>query len=202
MYTSAVRIWGLTGNIGSGKSTVARLLAAGGVPVVDADQIARELVEPGRPALEEIALRFPAVIGPGGTLERKALAARVFANPEELRALNAILHPRIAQESAARMAALADAGHPVAVYEAALIVENRLHLDLDGLIVVTAPAEAQLARLRLRDGMSEAEAKARIAAQLPEAEKTRLATVVIDNRGSKAELAAQVDRLLETRLRI
>lgn len=202
MYTSAVRIWGLTGNIGSGKSTVARLLAAGGVPVVDADQIGRELVEPGRPALEEIARRFPTVIGPGGTLDRKALAARVFAHPEELRALNAILHPRIAQESAARMAALADAGHPVAVYEAALIVENRLHLDLDGLIVVTAPAGVQLARLRLRDGMSEAEAKARIAAQLPEAEKTKLATVVIDNRGSEAELAAQVDRLLKTRLRI
>ena len=202
MYTSAVKIWGLTGNIGSGKSTVARLLAAGGVPVVDADRIAREVVEPGRPALAEIARRFPGVVGPGGTLDRKALGARVFADPDELQALNAILHPRIAQESAARMAALAGAGHPVAVYEAALIVENRLHLDLDGLIVVTAPADAQLARLRLRDGMSEAEAKARIAAQLPEAEKTKLATVVIDNRGSQAELAAQVDRLLKTRLRI
>jgi dephospho-CoA kinase len=197
-----VRIWGLTGNIGSGKSTVARLLAARGVPVVDADRVAREVVEPGRPALLEIAQRFPGVVGPGGALDRKALAARVFADANELAALNAIVHPRIADDAATRMAAFAEAGHPVAIYEAALIVENKLHPGLDGLIVVTAPLEVQLARLRLRDGMSEAEARARIAAQLPEVEKTKHATVVIDNRGSESELAEQVDRLLQTQLRI
>jgi len=192
-----VRVWGLTGNIGSGKSSVARLLAARGVPVVDADQIAREVVQPGRPAHREIAERFPGVIGPGGALDRKALAARVFNDPAEREALNRITHPRIAEEVSARLGALAGAGHPLAVYEAALIVENGLHHGLDGLIVVTAPEDAQLARLRLRDGMSEPEARARIAAQLPAADKARLATFVIDNRGSEADLAAQVDRLLE-----
>jgi dephospho-CoA kinase len=202
VYTSAVRIWGLTGNIGSGKSTVARLLAARGVPVIDADRIAREVVEPGRPALLEIAQRFPGVVGPEGTLDRKALAARVFGDPDELAALNGIVHPRIADDAATRMAAFAEAGHPFAIYEAALIVENNLHPGLDGLIVVTAPLDAQLARLRLRDGMTDAEARARLAAQLPQEEKTRHATVVIENGGSESELAAQVDQLLQTHLRI
>jgi dephospho-CoA kinase len=195
VYTRIVRIWGLTGNIGSGKSTVARMLASLGVPVVDADQVAREVVEPGRPALAEIAARFPGVIRGDGSLDRKALAGRVFADEGERRALESIVHPRIAEEVATRMAALADSGHTVAVYEAALIVENGLQQGLDGLIVVTAPLEAQIARLRLRDRMSEGEARARIAAQLPAEEKARAATVVIENAGSEAELAAQVERL-------
>ena len=197
MYTRRVRIWGLTGNIGSGKSTVGRLLAARGIPVVDADQVAREVVEPGRPALREIAARFPGVLRPDGTLDRKALAARIFADEVERVALERIIHPRIAQEVATRMAALASAGQGTAVYEAALIVENGLQRGLDGLIVVTAPAEAQIARLRLRDGMSEEEARARIAAQLSAGEKAKLATVVIENDGSEADLSARVDRLVE-----
>jgi dephospho-CoA kinase len=191
-----VRIWGLTGNIGSGKSTVARLLAARGVPVVDADQIAREVVLPGRPALREIAARWPSVISPDGTLDRKALAARVFADPKERAELNHIVHPRIAEEVSVRMGALAGAGHPVAVYEAALIVETGLHAGLDGLIVVTAPEPAPISRLQSREAMTDAEVRARIAAQLPIAEKLRHATAVIDNAGSEADLHAQVDRLL------
>ncbi|MCA1827607.1 MAG: dephospho-CoA kinase [Myxococcales bacterium] len=192
-----MKIWGLTGNIGSGKSTVARLLAARGVPVVDADRIAREVVEPGRPALREIAARWPQVVSKDGTLDRKALAARVFDDRAERELLNQIVHPRIAEEVSARLGALAAGGQPVAVYEAALIVENGLHDSLDGLIVVTAPEEAQIARLRLRDGMTEAEARARIAAQLPAAEKLRHATFVIENIGSEPQLAARVDELLE-----
>lgn len=195
MYTQPVRIWGLTGNIGSGKSTVGRMLARAGIPVVDADLVAREVVDKGRPALREIASRFPGVLLPDGSLDRKALARRVFGDEGERKALNQIVHPRIAEEVSARMAALAGAGHPVAVYEAALIVENGLHAGLDGLVVVVAPPEAQIARLRQRDGMPEDEARARIAAQLPAAEKVRHATVTIENSGSEAELAAQVDRL-------
>jgi dephospho-CoA kinase len=195
VYTQGVRIWGLTGNIGSGKSTVGRMLAAAGIPVVDADQVAREVVEKGRPALREIASRFPGVLLPDGSLDRKALAQRVFADEEEREALNHIVHPRIAEEVSARLAALAGAGHPVAVYEAALIVENGLDAGLDGLVVVVAEPEAQIARLRLRDGMTEPEARARIAAQLPAAEKVRHATVAIENSGTEAELAAKVDRL-------
>jgi len=191
-----MRIWGLTGTIGSGKSTVARLLASRGVPVVDADQIAREVVQPGRPALREIAARWPSVVSPGGKLDRKALAARVFADAKEREELNRMVHPRIAEEAAARLGALADAGHPVAVYEAALIVETRLHEGFDGLIVVTAPEELEVARVLRRDGMTEAEVRARMAAQLPAAEKLRHATFVVDNSGGEAALAAQVDRLL------
>lgn len=190
-----MRIWGLTGNIGAGKSTVARLLAARGVPVVDADQVAREVVQPGRPALREIAARWPQVVN-NGELDRKALASVVFANAQDREELNHITHPRIAEEVSARLGALAGAGHPAAVYEAALIVENGLDEGLDGLIVVTAPEAVQIARLRLRDGMAEAEARARIAAQLPQAEKVRRATFVIENAGSEAELAAQVEQLV------
>jgi len=192
-----MRVWGLTGNIGAGKSTVARMLSARGIPVVDADLIAREVVRPGTPAHREIAERFPGVVGPDGALDRKALADRVFHDDREREALNHITHPRIAEEVSARMGALAGAGHPVAVYEAALIVENGLHRGLDGLIVVTAPEEQQLARLLQRDGMAEAEARARIAAQLPAEDKLRHATFVIDNGGPESDLAAQVDRLLE-----
>jgi dephospho-CoA kinase len=197
VYTLAVRIWGLTGNIGSGKSTVGRMLAERGIPVVDADRVAREVVEPGQPALRDIASRFPGVLHPDGSLDRRALAARVFADPAEREALNAIIHPRIAEEVATRMADLAAGGEPVAIYEAALIVENGLQQGLDGLIVVTATPEAQIARLRLRDNMSESEARARIASQLPTAEKVRAASVVIDNAGSEADLGAQVEQLVD-----
>ena len=200
MYTLPVRIWGLTGNIGSGKTTVGRMLSTRGIPVVDADQVAREVVEPGRPALREIASRFPGALLPDGSLDRKALAARVFADPADREALNRIVHPRIAEEVAGRMAALAAAGEKIAVYEAALIVENGLQQGLDGLIVVSAPPETQIARLRLREGMSEGEARARIASQLTQAEKARHATVVIDNSGSEAELWEKVKSLV-SRLR-
>src|SRR5258706_15211538 len=190
-----MRGWGLTGKIGSGKSPVARLLASRGVPVIDADEVAREVVLPGTPALREIAARWPDVVR-DGTLDRKALAARVFSDAKEREELNHIVHPRIAEEVSARMGALAGAGVPVAVYEAALIVENRLHDGLDGLVVVNAPEAAQIARLRTRDAMSEAEARARIPAQLPAAEKIRHATFVIENSGSEKDLAKQVDMLL------
>ena len=190
-----MRVYGLTGNIGSGKSTVARMLEARGVPVVDADRVARDVVEPGRPALREIAERFPGVLKPDGTLDRKALAARVFADSGERVALEHILHPRIGEEVAARMGALAGAGHPCAVYEAALIVENRLDEGLDGLIVVTAPQELAIERLRRRDGMSEEEARSRLSAQLPAEDKVSRARFVVENTGSEAELEAQVDPL-------
>lgn len=192
-----MRVFGLTGNIGSGKSTVGRLLASHGIPVVDADQLAREVVRKGEPALREIAARFgEAVLLPDGSLDRKALAARVFQDPAERAALNAIVHPRIAEASAAKMAALSEAGHEAAVYEAALLVENGVAESFDGLIVVVAPEAEQLARLVLRDGMSEPEARARLSAQLPAAEKVKRATYVVDNKGSLAELEAQVARLV------
>ena len=194
-----MRLFGLTGNIGAGKSTVARLLVRHGVPVIDADQVARDVVQSGQPALGEIAARFgPGVLQADGSLDRKALGALVFSDANERKALNAIIHPRISQAAAVRIAALAAAGHAVAVYEAALIVENGLDRGLDGLIVVIAKEELQLVRLRLRDGLTEAEALARLAAQLPAAEKVKRATFVIENHGSEADLDAQVAKLLDS----
>jgi dephospho-CoA kinase len=191
-----VRVYGLTGNIGSGKSTVARLFAEAGVPVIDADQLAREVVLPGTEAHAEIARRFPGVVDAAGVLDRKALAARVFADAGERAALNAIVHPRIAQQAAARTQALSARGFPFAIYEAALIVENGLQRALDALILVSAPEELRLRRVMQRDGSSEEEARARIASQLPEADKEKLADFVIRNGGDQSELKQQVDEVL------
>jgi len=190
-------VFGLTGNIGTGKSTVARLFAEHGVPVVDADQVARDVVAPGTAGLAEVAGRFPGVLTPQGELDRKALAELVFSDAQERAALNAILHPLIGREVRARLDRLAARGQPVALYEAALIVENGLHHGLDGLIVVTAPVEEQIVRLAARDGMAEREARARIAAQLPAPEKVKVADFVIENTGAPELLRAQVSRVVD-----
>jgi dephospho-CoA kinase len=192
-----VRVYGLTGNIGTGKSTVARLFAEHGVPVIDADQVARDVVAPGSEGLSQVANRFPGVLAPDGSLDRRALAARVFDDAQERAALNAILHPRIGHEVKRRLDALAAQGKAFAIYEAALIVENGLQHGLDGVVVVTAPVEEQLRRLRLRDGMSEAEARARIAAQLPQREKIACADFVVENTGAPELLRAQVARVID-----
>jgi dephospho-CoA kinase len=190
----AVRIIGLTGGIASGKSTVAGMLRQLGAPVVDADQLARQVVAPGSPALTDIAARFgPGVIGQDGALDRKRMAERVFSDPGERAALEAITHPRIAAASAAEFARLAGAGHPVAIYEAALLVENRIHERLAGLIVVSAPEALQIERLAARDQIGEAAARARLAAQRPLADKIAVATWVVDNSGTVEQARAQVE---------
>ena len=197
-----MRLIGLTGGIATGKSTVSRRLAERGLPVIDADQLAREVVAPGQPALAEIAQRFPGVVSADGVLDRKALGARIFADPSERAALNAITHPRIQQAVVERSIALAEAGAPVAVYDAPLLIENRLHEDLDGVILVVAPPEVQRARLMARDGSGAPDAEARIAAQLPLTEKRRHATWLIDNGGSLEATLAQVDALADTLTRL
>lgn len=188
-----MRVIGLTGGIASGKSAVAGMLRDLGAPVVDADLIARQVVEPGAPALADIVERFgAAMVGEDGRLDRKRLADEVFSDLTARRDLNAITHPRIAQASAAAFAELAAAGHTVAIYEAALLVENRAHERLDGLIVVAVPEEVQLERLRARDGIDAAAARARLAAQLPLSDKIAVADWVIDNSGSLEETRARV----------
>ena len=195
-YTPAVRVIGLTGGIASGKSTVAAMLRELGAPIVDADLLARRVVEPGSPALGEIAARFgPEVLAPDGSLDRKKMGERIFADPSARAQLNAITHPRIAQASADALAQLAAAGHPVACYEAALLVENRIHERLGGLIVVSVPEEVQVARLRARDQLDEEGARARIAAQLPLASKVAVADWVVDNGGPVEHTRAQVERI-------
>ncbi len=190
------RVIGLTGGIGSGKSLVAGLLRELGAPVVDADELARRVVEPGQPALAEIAREFgPAVIAADGTLDRKAVAAIVFSDETRRRRLNAITHPRIAALGQAEIAAHAARGAKVVIYEAALIVENGLHHMLDGLIVVSAPPEEQVRRALARDGGTEEAVRARLASQLPLADTLAVATHIVDNAGSIAETRAQVERL-------
>lgn len=188
---------GLTGGIASGKSSVARLLIERGAAVVDADRIAREVVEPGQPALAELVARFgPQIITADGTLDRKRLGAIAFADPAARADLGRITHPRIAAASAAAIATWADAGARVVFYEAALLVENRSHLGLDALIVVGAAPEIQLARVIARDGLAEDDARARIAAQAPLADKLAAATWAIMNDADLAALAAEVERVV------
>jgi dephospho-CoA kinase len=190
------RVLGLTGGIGTGKSTVARMFAARGIPVVDADGLAREVVAPGTLGNAEIAAAWPQAIAADGTVDRKRLGAIVFADPVARARLEAITHPLIQQASASRLTDLAAAGHPLALYEAALLVESGRWRDFDGLIVVTASPETQVARAVDRGGLAREDAEARIAAQLPAAEKIRVATYVIDNDGPLGETEAQVDQLL------
>lgn len=191
---------GLTGGIACGKSTVSAALASWGVPIVDADQVARDVVDPGSEGLAAVRAAFgDAVISPQGALDRKALGDIVFRDPARRAELNAILHPRIAAESARRLGALAEAGHGFAIYDAALLVENGAHRGMEALIVVTARPEVQRARLIARNGGDAADADARIAAQLPLAEKVAAATWVVDNSGTMEELAERV-RALYTEL--
>jgi dephospho-CoA kinase len=193
-----MRVIGLTGGIASGKSTAARMLAELGAPVVDADQIARDVVRPGEPALAELVDAFGTeVLLPDGTLDRKRLGAIVFADAEKRRRLNAITHPRIGVATQARLGELRAAGAPLAIYEAALIVENGLHRALDGLIVVHCREAQQLQRLVGRDGLTEADAQARIAAQAPLADKLAAATWVVDTSGTLAETRQQIARIWE-----
>jgi dephospho-CoA kinase len=188
-----VRLIGLTGGIATGKSTVARLLADRGAVIVDADLLAREVVEPGSPALAEIAARFGgSVLTPEGALDRAALGAVVFADPEERRRLEAITHPRIAALMGERIAEGLASDAPLVVADIPLLFENDRDGLVEGVLLVDAPEDVQLRRLILRDGVGEAAARARVAAQMPLTEKRRRATWVIDNGGSPEQTAAQV----------
>jgi dephospho-CoA kinase len=193
-----LKVLGLTGGIASGKSTVADMFAARGVPVIDADRLLREIQEPGRPAHGEIAAAWPEVLGPDGAIDRKRLGDIVFGDPGARARLESITHPRIRALGDERLAALAAAGHPLAIYEASLLVEAGRHDEFDGLIVVRAAPAVQLDRLLARGGLTRPQAEARIRAQLPLEDKLRVATHVIDNDGDLAATLAQVERLLAT----
>ncbi len=197
-YPIVVLVFGLTGGIASGKSTVSKLLKAFGVEIVDADLLAREAVALGSPALEEIAQQLGAqFIGDDGCLLRKELGSHIFTNSESRSILNGILHPIIAKAGTRALAALKTRGLPFAIYEAPLLVENNLHHSMDGLIVVSIPAPLQIQRLQDRDQIDEEAAKARLASQLPLAQKLEFADYVIDNSGTRSETKVQVAALLE-----
>lgn len=193
-----MKVVGLTGGIGTGKSTVARLLRARGLPVLDADQAARDVVAPGEPALAAIVARFGAeVLAANGALDRAVLRARIAHDPDARAALEAITHPAIFARLEAQLGELAQAGHPVAVVEAALMVETGSWRRYDAVLVVSCDPDTQLRRVLARDATSEADARALIAAQLPLSEKEAVATAVVWNVGSVEALEAAVDAAWE-----
>lgn len=193
----ALRAFGLTGGLGSGKSTVAARLRERGVPVIDADVLAREAVAPGTPGAAAVSAAFEGLSLPDGSLDRKALAARVFGHPAELARLESIVHPRVQALRAAREAALEAAGEPLVCHEIPLLFEKGLDASLRPVVVVSVPEATQIARARARDNASEAEVRARLGAQWPLASKAARADYVIDNSGTIAETHAQTDAVLE-----
>jgi dephospho-CoA kinase len=185
---------GLTGGIGSGKSEVSARLAAQGAVVIDADAIAREVVEPGTDGLAEVVEAFgPEVLRPDGTLDRPRLGEIVFADPELRGKLNAIVHPRVG----ARMAELEGEAAPgaIVVHDVPLIAESGRTDAYDLIVVVDAPPRVQIDRLVRRRGMTREQAKARMAAQASREQRLAIADIVIDNSGSLSELDRQVGDL-------
>lgn len=186
---------GLTGGIGSGKSTVARLLEKRGAVVFDADLLAREAVEPGTPGHAAVIERFGAdVLAPGGELDREALASIVFADPSARRDLEEIVHPEVRRLFADGSEAYRDTDR-VVVFSAPLLVETGMHTAFEILVVVSATVATQIERLMRQRGMSEASIRARIEAQAPLEDKAAVADFLVDNEGTLDELESQVDRL-------
>jgi dephospho-CoA kinase len=190
------RLIGLTGNIGSGKSTVARLLAAKGAAIVDADALARQATDDPQ-VLAAIAQQLGSELVRGGQLDRAATARRVFANPEARRRLNSIVHPWVRRAMAAQVATLLASPEPppVIILDIPLLYESGLEPTVDAVIVVNASLERRIERVTARGLLSADEVRARNAAQLPLAEKVARADFVVDNEGDLARLAAQIDSL-------
>lgn len=185
---------GLTGNIACGKSTVVRRLAELGAETIDGDQVVHALMEPGGPIWAAVRDGFgPGVIAPDGRIDRRALAAIVFSDPAELARLEALSHPPVVAYALARVPEAAARGVRVLVIDAIKLIESGLADHCDTLWVVTCDPAQQLARLMARNGFDEAEARRRIAAQPPQAEKVARADLVIDNSGSPEATIAQVD---------
>ena len=182
---------GLTGGIGSGKSTVSALLEAKGALIVDADAITRELQQPGTPVFDAMVERFgPGIVAPDGTLNRQAVADVVFNDKEALRHLGAIVHPEVGKEIARR---IAEAGQDqVVILDVPLLVESGRD-DMIGIIVVDTPVDVAVERLVAQRGMSEADARARMANQASREDRLAKAAVVVENSGSLDDLRRQVD---------
>jgi dephospho-CoA kinase len=185
---------GLTGGVATGKSTVSAMFLALGCVIIDADLLAREVVEPGQPAYREIVEAFGSgVLQPGGRLDRKALGALVFADSARRRRLEAITHPRIRERFAARLTELAAQGFDgIVIFDAPVMIESGSYRTMDRLVVVTSDEASQIARQQARDRLGEADARRRIESQMALAEKARLADYVVDNSGDLAATEAQV----------
>ena len=191
---------GLTGGIATGKSTVAQMFKRCGAVIIDADQLARDVVRRGKPAWREIAKVFgERVLNQNGSINRHVLGTIVFHDRQKLRQLERIIHPRVAREQQRLVRGIAKrAPHAVVVYEVPLLFESGAHQRVDTIIVVTADRETQIARLKHRDGMTRAEALRRIKNQMKLAQKVRGADVVLDGTGDKALVKKEVRRLMQS----
>jgi dephospho-CoA kinase len=197
-----MRVIGLTGGIASGKSTVARILERLGGVVIDADQLAREVVVPGESAYHAVVAEFgEGILNPDRTINRGALGKVVFADPAARSRLERITHPAIARRAEQKLAALRETETPVVFYMAPLLIEAGVTSRVDEIWVVYADRETQVARLMKRDGISRTEALQRLAAQLPMDEKRRYGRVVIDNRGTPEEMEKLVGEIWEREIK-
>ncbi|AJE67312.1 dephospho-CoA kinase [Corynebacterium glutamicum] len=188
---------GLTGGIGSGKSTVADLLSSEEFLIIDADQIAREIVEPGQPALAELVEAFgPEIIKEDGSLDRQGLAAKAFVDAEHTALLNSITHPRIAEETARRFAEAEANGTKVAIYDMPLLVDKGLDRGMDLVLVVDVNVEERVRRLVEKRGLGEKDVRRRIDSQVPDEVRLKAADVVIDNNGSLEDLKANMKNVI------
>lgn len=189
---------GLTGGIGSGKSTVAKVLAEQGFPIIDADKIAREIVEPGQPALAELALKFgDEIINDDGSLNRQALANIAFADEESRQALNIITHPRINARTEELFAEAEAAGKEAAVWDMPLLIDQGYQDRVDTVIVVDVDAETRVKRLVEHRGLDEDDARRRIASQVDDETRRKAAHYIVDNNGELEVLEPQVLSIVE-----
>jgi len=192
-----MRIYGLTGGIGSGKTEAARRFAWHGIPVIDADAIGHAVIGPGGSAVDEVVAAFGAEVLTDGIIDRMKVGARVFSNAHALQRLNGIVHPAIYREIATRCDAYRQDGHDAVIVEAALLAENGVKQPFfDGLIVVTCPVAIRVQRLVMQRGMDRADAERRIASQTPPERKIALADWVIENDGDRETLDARVDKIV------
>jgi dephospho-CoA kinase len=191
---------GLTGGIATGKSTVAQMFKRCGAIIIDADQLARDVVRPGKPAWREIVKVFgEGVLNPNRSINRHALGEIVFHNRRKLRRLEHIIHPRVAREQQRLARRIAECSpDAVIVYEVPLLFESGAHKRVDTIVVVTADRETQIARLKQRNGLTRTEALRRINNQMPLARKVRRADVVLDGTGDKAVVKQEVRRLIQS----
>lgn len=192
---------GLTGGIAAGKSMVSGLLAELGAWILDADAISREVVEPGTEGLKAVAAEFgEKVIMPDGTLDRKALGAEVFGDPQKLERLNGILHPIIKAEMLKRAAEIEEQ-HPkdIVIFDVPLLIESGWQDVADEVWLVSAPIEQRIRRIAMRDGLDEKQAMERISAQMTDEQKAKYADVIINNGGSIQELEERVTKLYAER---
>jgi dephospho-CoA kinase len=190
--------YGLTGGLGTGKSTVAALMRGHGIPVIDADRLAREVVEKGSIGLERVVQAFgPGVLNSQGQLDRSKIAEIVFSSPQKLMQLESIIHPLVQESVQQQKSWLKDQDCPWAVYDVPLLFEKNLIKQFDGIITVTASESQQYERIKKRNGWNDEEIRKRLAAQVPLSEKIKQSDFIIENQGSLQELEKKVASLVQ-----